>query len=417
MLAGVPVCGTCGNLGTQLLGHRAQVEPFSRSWHQRLRELATFRALSWLLVLTCAIQYLTSFPTSPRAWLLGRLLMLGWLFYVTRRGGRGLGPFGPPTYGDLFSVWRGPLIRALPVLAPLALISAYLVGAGSHAIGALLWVGVPVAVLAAPVLAAALPAVTIEGDGRRWARPGPLLEASRVLRGEYPALLGLTSAVLGVQLLAALLEPLNMEDTQMERTIARMFALDVGTMVLLTALGMLAGGLLVTWAVELGHDSGERASLPWVSALPEREWTPPRPDESALAAERAERFKAIELEAPAAGFEQALAAGRPEEALALLEREAPPLSSVGSDALVSLAQGLAARGAPRQAAWVLEQLRARDCDPALPRALVILARLLGERLGEPERAGQLFEEVVRRFPGTSAAAFASERLSGARASP
>ena len=108
---GLAVCGTCGELASVLLGPRWLLAPFSVTLAAKLSALASPIAGLWLVLFTCAVQLLISIK-SGELWVLGHLLLLGWLLYVTRRGGRGLGPFGRPLYADVFSVWFGPLVRA-----------------------------------------------------------------------------------------------------------------------------------------------------------------------------------------------------------------------------------------------------------------------------------------------------------------
>lgn len=48
--------------------------------------------------------------------------------------------------------------------------------------------------------------------------------------------------------------------------------------------------------------------------------------------------------------------------------------------------------------------------PLAPRALVLLARVLGERLGDTARAQQTYQYVLARYPGTDAARFAERQL-------
>jgi serine/threonine-protein kinase len=49
--------------------------------------------------------------------------------------------------------------------------------------------------------------------------------------------------------------------------------------------------------------------------------------------------------------------------------------------------------------------------PLAPRALVLMARVLGERLGDTARAQQAYQYVLSRYPGTDAARFAQGQLS------
>lgn len=49
-------------------------------------------------------------------------------------------------------------------------------------------------------------------------------------------------------------------------------------------------------------------------------------------------------------------------------------------------------------------------EPTAPRALVMLARVYGERLQEPERAEGIYRYIVHRYPDTDASRFAAQRL-------
>lgn len=49
-------------------------------------------------------------------------------------------------------------------------------------------------------------------------------------------------------------------------------------------------------------------------------------------------------------------------------------------------------------------------DPLAPRALVLLARVLGERMGEDARARDVYQYIVDRYPETEASRFARARL-------
>ncbi|QDE67712.1 hypothetical protein BHS09_12370 [Myxococcus xanthus] len=49
-------------------------------------------------------------------------------------------------------------------------------------------------------------------------------------------------------------------------------------------------------------------------------------------------------------------------------------------------------------------------EPTAPRALVLLARVLGERMHDAPRAEEVYRYVLHRYPDTAAARFASERV-------
>jgi hypothetical protein len=48
--------------------------------------------------------------------------------------------------------------------------------------------------------------------------------------------------------------------------------------------------------------------------------------------------------------------------------------------------------------------------PTAPQALVLLARLCGERMGDPRRAQSVYRYIVHRYPNTDASRFAAQRL-------
>ena len=52
-------------------------------------------------------------------------------------------------------------------------------------------------------------------------------------------------------------------------------------------------------------------------------------------------------------------------------------------------------------------------EPTAPRALVMLARVQGEKLGNTVRAEEIYRYILHRYPDTEAARFAHARLSPA----
>jgi hypothetical protein len=388
---GVTVCGRCGRLASVLLRPRAERDPFLTTWTRTLDHLLTRRAAIWLFLLTWAEGGLLTL--APRGWVLGRLLMLAWVFFVVRRLGRDLDPFGVPTYGDLTSVWVGPLVRSLPVLVPFAALSMLFVDFGRGFVAPYATADAVTALVAVPVLAVALPMVTVEGPGRAWALPWRLPGYLRTLGHDVARLM-----------------PFNPQDTRMEVAIAKTWLAHLGVLLSLTWLGVVTGHLLFTRAAELGHDTGEPDEVPRLTVVPTTPWSPPVEDPAVTAAARVARFAPIALEVADAPLTAALAAKDVARALAVFRSGKIPLPDIASATLVALAQALASTGEPRTAAELLETLTTRPDDVAIPKGLVILARLHGERLANPARATALYAEVVRRFPGTSAAVFAQAQL-------
>jgi tetratricopeptide (TPR) repeat protein len=77
---------------------------------------------------------------------------------------------------------------------------------------------------------------------------------------------------------------------------------------------------------------------------------------------------------------------------------------------VAVGQRAAAKGDYALAVKALKQVAQDEVDPVAPKACVILARLYGERLGDPATAEKLYRHVIARFPDTQAAQFARSKL-------
>nr|WP_274621887.1 hypothetical protein [Myxococcus fulvus] len=87
-----------------------------------------------------------------------------------------------------------------------------------------------------------------------------------------------------------------------------------------------------------------------------------------------------------------------------------PAARVPSEHHLFIGQAAAVEGNFPLAVTALE--RAADVapdSPTAPRALVMLARVLGERMNDAARAEEVYQYVQHRYPDTQAARFASER--------
>ncbi|NVJ25891.1 MULTISPECIES: B-box zinc finger protein [Myxococcus] len=87
-----------------------------------------------------------------------------------------------------------------------------------------------------------------------------------------------------------------------------------------------------------------------------------------------------------------------------------PSSRVPSEHHLFIGQAAAVEGNFPLAVTALE--RAADVapdSPTAPRALVMLARVLGERMNDTARAEEVYRYVLHRYPDTSAARYAGER--------
>jgi hypothetical protein len=89
-----------------------------------------------------------------------------------------------------------------------------------------------------------------------------------------------------------------------------------------------------------------------------------------------------------------------------------PRTRIAAEHHLFVGQTAAAKGDFALAVQALEA--AADCDPdgpGAPRALVLLARVLGERMAEAARAQDVYRYIVERYPNTDASRFAQSRLS------
>ncbi len=82
----------------------------------------------------------------------------------------------------------------------------------------------------------------------------------------------------------------------------------------------------------------------------------------------------------------------------------------------AVGQGAATRGNYPLAVRALTAASETDpSDPIAPRAFVVLARVYGERMNDSRKADAIYQFVIERYPGTSAAQFALTRMSPVKA--
>jgi hypothetical protein len=87
------------------------------------------------------------------------------------------------------------------------------------------------------------------------------------------------------------------------------------------------------------------------------------------------------------------------------------LSSLQPDQHLFVARAAASGGDFPLAAKAFETAADVAPDaPTAPQALVLLARLCGERMGDPQRAQSVYRYIVHRYPNTDASRFAAQRL-------
>lgn len=88
------------------------------------------------------------------------------------------------------------------------------------------------------------------------------------------------------------------------------------------------------------------------------------------------------------------------------------LAELGAEAHYEIGRQAATEGDFPIAVRALKAAAQLDPNaPVAPRALVVMGRVLGERMGDTVNATKVFQHIVRAYPGTEAAKFAAGRLS------
>ncbi|MHB8875689.1 MAG: B-box zinc finger protein [Myxococcaceae bacterium] len=107
----------------------------------------------------------------------------------------------------------------------------------------------------------------------------------------------------------------------------------------------------------------------------------------------------------------AVAANELPRAAGLYAKAGVPEASLSAEVHLAVGQSAATAGDYALAVRALKAAARDPADPLAPKALVVLARVYGEKLGEPDAAARLYQHVLKSYPGTPAAKFAEGRLS------
>lgn len=113
---------------------------------------------------------------------------------------------------------------------------------------------------------------------------------------------------------------------------------------------------------------------------------------------------------PAADLAAAVAADELPRAAKLYVEANLPEASVPADVHLAVGQWAAGANDFNLAVRALKGAAKNPDDPLAPKALVLLARIYGEKLGNAGAAVKLFEHVLKSYPGSSAAKFAQSKL-------
>ncbi|HEX4384801.1 MAG TPA: hypothetical protein VH083_17705 [Myxococcales bacterium] len=370
----LPICASCGGMAELLAGPRAHLRPFAKTWSAALRPVFSPRTLGLVAIFAFASELLLRI--GAYALLAALALELGWALIIVRRGGRGAAPFGLPHWDDLETAFTGALPRLLCSVGFLVVSAAALARAESR-LTLLLW---PIGIATVWLLPPALLFASIEGSGARWLAPWHLPRAARSIgRDARPAKV-ITVVWAGLLALRATQPRLDFGDTRIGDKIFNGGVLHFLQLWSLTALACVTGHLLFTRAEELGHGEEDTWQVPlFPGAVPTGDRAPPS------------------SRAPAAGTEVS------REALFAAVSDGDP-------------DEVSARWIRGDADILRELLRRAPGASCAPRAMVILARLCAERLESQAEARELYASVAERFPDSSAAAFARERLAELAAS-
>lgn len=121
---------------------------------------------------------------------------------------------------------------------------------------------------------------------------------------------------------------------------------------------------------------------------------------------------------PAERVREALGANRIAEALSLYRAAAFAPAALPGAEHFNVGRAAAAQGDYPLACKALQAAAAANpADPLAPRALVLMGRVLSERMNEPTRAARVFQHIVQHYPDSESARLARERLAAARGSP
>jgi hypothetical protein len=436
-------CRACGGRAEPFLVHRSEqaslAERLGNVWRYPFTQhgLALVVALGTVLTL---FGYLTQAAFILVRWIPATLsagIFWGCFLAIVRASGRGENDVPIPEYAEVGADWIAPALRGLlatsvvwfPLLAYLVFVGGWSVlqymdrltedpmffATGRfHAIPGerllndpLAW-GVGLAGLA--YLPIALVLAATGASLLDMVNPLRGLRAIRGLGRDYGVTLGalftLGLVFLVVRLVASEIRALDLGiGTRWPAEILELFV----PLVMARVLGL----LLYTRGDVLGYGPASdyltpvlADTTPSTSLRPERA-LPPTPEALGAATE----------EAPAPA-EQVQALARAVEkrdvslALALYQLlDGVPPSAIAPALHLFVGQASATEGHYELAVRALES--AADVapeDPLAPRALVLLARVLGERMQDAARAQDVYQYIVDRYPDTDASRFAQSRL-------
>ncbi|REG36270.1 B-box zinc finger protein [Archangium gephyra] len=435
-------CRACGGRADTLLVHRSELASFSQRLNQVWRYPFTRQGLLVVAGLG-AVMAFVGFMTqvtlivarlAPAA--IGAGLFWGAFFSIMRASVRGENEVPIPEYSDILADWFLPALRGLLATSVVWLtLLLYLASAGGwdvfqyldrlasdpmfymtgrfHSIPGERLLGDPLAWLLGLAGLAYLPMALMMAvtSNSLLDTLNPLTAVRGMLRlgRDYVVALG-TLFALGLVYLAVRVVSASLREIPFELIVSRWLAQVLECLVLFVMARVL--GLLM---YARGDALGYGAPSDYVTPVVPAEATPRttlRVDSAPLAAPTPAEAAAPSPEARLQELSAAVQARDVPQALALYTALSfLPKATIPPAVHLFVGQASAAQGDNALAVRALESAAdSAPDDPLAPRALVLLARVLGERMQEQTRAQDVYRYIVDRYPDTEASRFAQGRL-------
>ncbi|PTL77509.1 DUF4013 domain-containing protein [Vitiosangium sp. GDMCC 1.1324] len=437
------VCRLCGGRAETLIVHRSEQASYADRLGQVWRYpftrhgLMVAAGLGAMLAFVGFMTRVTFIAARLVPAAIGAGIFWGSFFAIMRSSVRGETEVPMPDYGDIFEDWLAPALRGLLATSVVWMtLLLYLVLAGGwdvlqymdrllndpmfymtgrfHSIPGETLLGDPLAWLLGLASLAYLPmalmmAVTSNSLLDIF-NPLKAVHGMRRMGKDYALALG-ALLTLGLVYSVVHLVSSSLREVAFDVVVSRWLAQVLECLVFFVMARVL-GLLLYTRGDALGYGApGEYFTPVLPDAAPSTSLrVDPQAREPAM--EDAAAANAPTPEARVQALSAAVQARDIPQALALYsELGFLPKSAIGPAVHLFVGQAAAAQGDYALAVRALESAAdvAPD-DPLAPKALVLLARVLGERMQEAARALDVYRYIVDRYPDTDASRFAQARL-------
>ncbi|MCY1034311.1 hypothetical protein OV207_22850 [Corallococcus sp. BB11-1] len=427
-------CGRCGGTANVLLRHRSDSD-FRQRLKDALRYPLTGPGLQTLVAVSLMLAVLRSLGAGIRLFqVLPLTLALGvfWttFFALVRGAARGDADPESPDFSDIVrdNLWPGlrGLCVTVGVFLP-AIARALFLAPPSADPFLLLVVGAPLETVLSPAALADPLTWGLALLGVLWL-PWAWLLASMgqsILGALHPlralacirALGRAAATVMGVFVMLAIVHAAihRQADAILEFQVfflSRWFA-EAATLIAPFAAANVLGLVLYVYGDALGYLPTREFMEPVLAhAVPERAPQPLRGGEPGAPEPADAALSAQEVASRLATFTQAVEARDVPQALALYTAlRVLPRLNVSPTQHLFVGQAAAVEGNFPLSVEALEAAAdAAPEDPTAPRALVLLARVQGEKMGNAVRAEEIYRYILHRYPDTEAARFAHAKV-------